>query len=124
MIPVLLLHTSEYIEEMTEAPEQGYRPILVIPVEKNSGGSLFAYVKNDGGLFYSKIRVNYANRSNRDHVELRWGYYTNATGERGLEFSDNIYSQYLRDERAGLREPALRKQLLMGEVVAPMIEKK
>lgn len=119
-----VIKKTEFIEEMTEAPEKGYQPKLVLSFKKKGGNRLFAYVKCSGGLFYSKLFVSFSHSTGKDYVEIRTGYYTNMEGGRGLEFNDDIYRQYSNNERAGLREPALRKQLLMGEVVAPMIEKK
>jgi hypothetical protein len=113
--------TPEFIEEMTEAPEHGYRPKLMVPITKNSGGRLFAYVKNEGGLFYSKIYINYANRADRDHVELNWGYFTNVAGERGLEFVPELAQQYRNDARDGHRPRLKREQLRAGSVVTPVL---
>ncbi len=117
-----VIDTPEFVEEMTEAPEQGYRSKLVIPIAKKSGGRLFAYVKSAGGLFYSKFFVSYSNSEGRDYVELRSGYWTNMVGGRGLELSDELYVQYRSDVREGRREEALRGQLLSGRTVAPILE--
>jgi hypothetical protein len=117
-----VVESPEFFEEMTEAPEQGYRPKLVIPVAKGSGGDLFAYVKSAGGLFYSKLSVGYSNSGGRDTVGLRFGYRTNVTGGRGLGYDDRLYRQYVIDEREGRREQALREQLSSGRTVAPMIQ--
>jgi hypothetical protein len=116
-----VVETPEFIEEMTEAPERGYRPKILIPITKNSGGRLFAYVKSEGGLFYSKIYINYANRADRDHVELDWGYFTNVVGERGLEFVPELAQQYRDDARAGHRPRLKREQLRAGSVVTPVL---
>jgi hypothetical protein len=113
--------TPEFIEEMTEAPLQGYRPKITIPITKNSGGRFFAYVKNEGGLFYSKIYINYANRTDRDYVELDWGYFTNAEGERGLAFSPEIAQQYREDAKARRRPWLKREQLRAGKVAMPVL---
>jgi hypothetical protein len=113
--------TPGFVEEMTEAPEQGYRPKLVIPIAKNSAGTLYAYVKNDGGLFYSKIRINYANLADRDYVELDCGYFTNVTGWRGLEFVSELAAQYRRDAKAQRRSWVKREQLTSGGVIMPII---
>ena len=116
-----VVESPEFFEEMTEAPEQGYRPKLIIPITKNSVGSLYAYIKNAGGLFYSKIYIDYANRVDRDHVEMRCGYWTNVTGERGLEFLPELASQYRRDKKAQRRTRVKREQLTSGGVVVPIL---
>jgi hypothetical protein len=117
-----VIATPAFFEEMTEAPEQGYRPKLIIPVVKESGGHLFAYVKSAGGLFYSKLSVSYIHSRDKDHLGLRFGYRTNMEGGRGLGYDDRLYRQYLNDEMAGRREQALREQLSSGRTVAPMIQ--
>lgn len=118
------LAKPEFIEEMAEAPEHGYRPKVTVPVARNDGGHLFAYVKSAGGLFYSKLRLSYYNRDEQDYVVLRWGYWTNMTGQRALEYSPELYHQYLDEKRAGLRGRLKREQLLKGEIVIPTIEAK
>jgi len=117
-----VIATPEFIEEMTTAPEQGYRPKLTIPIAKKSGGHSFAYVKSAGGLFYSKLFVRYIHTDDRDHVSLNFSYWTNMEGGRGLETNDRLYSQYARDVRENRRREALREQLLKGETVAPAVE--
>jgi hypothetical protein len=82
---------------------------------------LYAYVKNDGGLFYSKIRINYANLADRDYVELDCGYFTNVTGWRGLEFVSELAAQYRRDAKAQRRSWVKREQLTSGGVIMPII---
>jgi hypothetical protein len=117
-----VIETPEFFEEMTEAPEQGYRSKLIIPIAKKSGGQLFAYVKSAGGLFFSKLSVSYSSPEGRDYVGLRFGYWTNVTGGRGLGSDDRLFRQYIIDEREGRRGQVLREQLLNGETVAPMIQ--
>lgn len=116
-----VVEQHEFIEEMTEAPLQGYRQKLVLPFNKKRGGRLLAYVKSDGGLFYSKIFVNYANRGGENSVELDWGNYTNVAGNRGLEFVHEIAAQYLKDERANRRPTVRREHLIAGRVEMPVL---
>ncbi len=116
-----VVESPDFFEEMTEAPEQGYRQKLVIPIARNSVGSLYAYIKNAGGLFYSKIYIDYANRVDRDHVEMRCGYWTNVTGGRGLEFLPELASQYRRDKKAQRRTRVKREQLTSGGVAVPVL---
>lgn len=117
-----VVENREFFEEMREAPEHGYRPKIVLPLKRDSAGQLFAYVKNSGGLFYSKLSANYSNNHEWDFVGLRFGYITNMEGARDLEYEDEKYGQYLDDVRTGRRKDATRKQLLTGGVVAPFRE--
>ncbi len=116
-----VVEQHEFIEEMTEAPQQGYRQKLVLPFNKDRGGRLFAYVKSDGGLFYSKISVYYANRGGENSVELDWSNFTNVAGNRDLEFVHEIAAQYLKDQRENRRPGVRRKHLISGSVEMPVL---
>lgn len=106
-----------FIEEMAEAPVDGYVPRLVLPVQRGGGGSLFAYVKCAGGLFYSKIVIKYYNVEGRDSVYLDSAYQTNATGGRGLEYADDLYQEYLDEISDRSRVKLQRDVLQRGEQV-------
>ncbi len=114
---------TKFKEELIEAPEHGYKPKLVIPIKEEDAGHLYACVKNDGGLFYSRMTVRFSQRKSTDYVSLECHYSTNMTGDRGFESSIDHYMQYQRDEQEKKAPRLNRKNLRDGLISLPVLEK-
>jgi hypothetical protein len=91
----LQIHNKgRFYEEMTEAPEHGYQPQLVLPLKRGERKSVRLYVKSQGGALYSSMDVIYENRPEYDGVTFKAGARSNLTGARDLEFDSGIAARY------------------------------
>jgi len=88
----LVVAKHEFFEQMTEAPEHGYRQRLEIPV-KSGESPVDAYVKCQGGLFYAKINIEFS-EPKPGVVAINATAFVNLAGGRGLEYIPAIESQY------------------------------
>ena len=87
-----MVEKHEFFEQMTAAPEHGYRQRVEIPV-KPDGSTVDAYVKAQGGLFYAKIDIEFS-ESSPGVVAVNATHFVNLAGGRGLEYTPAIESQY------------------------------
>ncbi len=88
----LVVAKHEFFEQMTEAPEHGYRQRLEIPV-KSGESPVDAYVKCQGGLFYAKIDIEFS-EPKPGVVAINATTFVNLARGRGLEYIPAIESQY------------------------------
>lgn len=108
-----VVEKHEFAEVMIQAPEQGYRQRLEIPVESGSS-PLDAYVKCHGGLFYARLHVEF-NEQIPGGVWINATSFTNLAGGRGLEYIPAVESQYDREVfRDHVRQEVRRADLLSG----------
>jgi len=111
-----VVERHEFLEEMTEAPEHGYRSREEIPA-KAQNSPLFLYMKAHGGLFYSKLKFEWR-EPQPGLLEIDVIYHTNFTGERGLEYTPAIESQYDREVYSDhTRDLVRRADLLSGKPI-------
>ncbi|TLM69004.1 MAG: hypothetical protein FDZ69_02045 [Deltaproteobacteria bacterium] len=114
-------------EEMTEAPEAGYRRKVEFHVRREDSPAM-VYVKGQGGLFYGKIHIDFM-EDRPGVVAINATAFTNLSGGRGLEYIPAIESQYDWDVNVNhTRREISRADLLSGKsielpVVSPKILK-
>lgn len=111
-----VIEKHEFFDQMTEAPELGYRQKVEFPVKKG-GPSIMAYVKCQGGLFYGKIDVEYS-EDRPGIVAINATSFTNLAKGRGLEYIPAVASQY--DEEVygtHTRDLIRRADLLSGKPI-------
>jgi hypothetical protein len=107
---------SEFFEEMTEAPVSGYLPKLVLPVEVGQNKSIRIYVKNEGGLFYSKLQVRYSGKEDRQYIGFGSNCKSNLTGDRMFEYSYELHSIYQKKSESQPEFRITRQKLRDGRV--------
>ncbi len=111
-----VVERHEFLEEMTEAPEHGYRSRLEIPA-KSQESQVFLYMKAQGGLFYSKLKFGWR-EPQPGLLEIDAVYHTNLTGGRGLEYTPAIESQYDWETNIDhTRKEVRRADLLSGKPI-------
>jgi len=112
-----VVEKHEFFEEMTEAPEHGYKSSLEIPV-KSGESPVTAYVKCQGGLFYGKIDIEFS-ESKPGIVAVNATHFVNLAGGRGLEYTPAIESQYDWERNIDhTRREIRRADLLSGQPIA------
>jgi hypothetical protein len=104
-------------EVMTLAPERGYRRRVEVPV-KEGESPLHLYVKAQGGLFYARLHIEFAERR-PGLVAINATSFTNLMGGRGLEYLPWVESAYdwavnIEHSRKEIR----RADLLSGQPIA------
>jgi len=111
-----VVEKHEFFEQMTEAPEHGYRQKLDIPVE-SSESPVTAYVKCQGGLFYAKIDIGFS-EDRPGVVGINATSFTNLAKGRGLEYIPSVESQYDREVYSDhTRQLVRRADLLSGQPI-------
>jgi hypothetical protein len=111
-----VVEKHEFFEQMTEAPEHGYRQRLEIPV-KSEWSPIMLYVKCQAGLFYGKVYMEFS-ESKSGVVAVNATSFTNLSKERDLEYIPAIESQY--DEEVygkHSRKSVRRADLLSGQPI-------
>jgi hypothetical protein len=111
-----VVEKHEFFEQMTEAPEHGYRQRLEIPV-KSVESPVDAYVKCQGGLFYAKIDIEFS-EPKPGVVSINATTFTNLSRGRGLEYIPSVESQYDREVYSDhTRDRVRRADLLSGQPI-------
>ena len=98
--------------ELFEAPLSGYKPKVVIPIQRfemGDGIKTFVYVKGRGGKFYTRMDVDifvgaYSDPEKR-FAELDINYRTNPNGGRRLEVDKEQGIKHSEDVSAGRVRP-------------------
>ena len=86
-------------KEQYTAPAGGYESSLTLTIPENEPTTeRWLFVKGRGGEFYSMLKVE--THPSDKWVNVRIGYGTNPNGSRNLEYSPELYQQYL-DEKYG-----------------------
>jgi hypothetical protein len=111
-----VVEKHEFFEEMTEAPEHGYRQKVELPV-KPGESPVEAYVKGQGGLFYGKISISFS-EDRPGLVAINATSFTNLSKGRGLEYIPAVESQYDQEVYSDhTRDLVRRADLLSGEPI-------
>ncbi|MCM2264958.1 MAG: hypothetical protein NDI73_07185 [Desulfuromonadales bacterium] len=111
-----VVEKHEFFEQMTEAPEHGYRQKIDIPVASIES-PVTAYVKCQGGLFYAKIDISFS-EDRPGVVGINATSFTNLAKGRGLEYIPSVESQYDREVYSDhTRQLVRRADLLSGQPI-------